>query len=516
MTEVSREEKQLVSDIVYRLFEALRKNEVYLYGINIEFSDLFFQNRTHTLDRSQELKDELICLYCNSSNFTDVESIISKYKDSNYIVVLSDYEKIGGYSLKHIGSQKRVLLLGKCFEPIKQEISSSFKILAIIHVYNESDVIRKTTEYLLTEGIDVYLVDNWSTDESYEIIQELAKKNKGRVFFERFPENGKMDYFDLYHQMERTEQISKNMDYSWFIHYDADEYRVSPWKELTLKEAIYLVDRLGFNVIENTVINFKVTDMSNDSIFMSDAWFEFGHKMTHFEQIKTWKKSNTIELKDTGGHIAKINNPNVFPLKILNRHYPFRSYEHAKKKIFADRKPRFGKEKNERGWHGQYDVIKEAEDIITDTSGLCKWEKETYEELYIPLFLGCGIDIEDVELNLEIEDIGINLESEIYIYGAGKIGRLLYKRLSDTYRVVHWVDKNYLKLSSKFGRIIESPSVVSNGKNTYVLIAVERESIAKEICNDLVKMGIDRKMIIWRKWSENKLSKRGIINGKRL
>ena len=60
----------------------------------------------------------------------------------------------------------------------------------------------------------------------------LCGRYPDKVKIDRFPASGKKDYFDLYHQMAWTEELAKTLNYEWFIHYDADEIRVAPWKVL--------------------------------------------------------------------------------------------------------------------------------------------------------------------------------------------------------------------------------------------------------------------------------------------
>jgi hypothetical protein len=376
-------------------------------------------------------------------------------------------------------------------------------VLAIIHVFNEADVIKKTTEYLLGQGVDVFLVDNWSTDDSYEIIQKLAYDYKGRVFCRRFPEDGPTDYYDWYHQLKLTENISREADYSWYIHYDADEYRIPPWKNVTLREAIYYIDSLGYNVIENTVIDFKVTEDNGESIFMKDTWFDFGHRPSHFEQSKTWKKCNSIDLKSSGGHIARVDNPRIFPLKFLNRHYPLRSLEHGKKKIFTDRKPRFVVENQKRGWHVHYNKIVNAEDIIASKDTLLLWNENTFEEYYIQLFTGCGIEVERKIKPLCIEALGLDAGKPVSIYGAGRRGKALYDCLADKYIIDAWVDRDYARIEPMRGRYIEKPDVLMHSQSQ-IVIAIKKEEIAMQIRSELLSMGISDRRIIWKNLSIEK------------
>lgn len=413
-------------------------------------------------------------------------------------MAIGDENLISGYSLKYIRSKKRILMDGSVLKNIKfYKSPDDFKVLAVIHLYNEVDIIKKTTEYLLSEGIDVYLVDNWSEDGSFEVIQHLAEINPHRIFIERFPQKHKTDYYDWYHQLERTEQISKELNYDWFIHYDADEMRISPWTGVSLKDTIYRIDQLGFNLIENTVIEFKLTHTFCNSIFMEDVWFDFGHRKGHFEQIKSWKKDNSIDLKNSGGHKAVIDNPRIFPLKILNRHYPLRSVKQAEKKIFYDRKPRFLKEKKERGWHGHYDTILKISDFIHDEKNLIKWDKYTFEEYYIPLFTGAGIYVENEDEGCFMEDYKIEIGSNIALYGAGKLGIFLFKLLNAKFNIVCWVDSNYKRISYVQGMQIQSPEKLKYVDVEKIIIAVEKEQLADEIRQNILCYGIGKDKILW-------------------
>ena len=80
---------------------------------------------------------------------------------------------------------------------------------------------RKPVSYT---HLDVYkrqVMDNWSDDGTYELLEDYAGRYPDKVKIDRFPASGKKDYFDLYHQMAWTEELAKTLNYEWFIHYDA-------------------------------------------------------------------------------------------------------------------------------------------------------------------------------------------------------------------------------------------------------------------------------------------------------
>jgi len=498
MYTLTKQEYNIIYGITVRTINGLRTNGVYICGLeNLRKDSSFGKFIIGSCSARTVLKDQIILIYEDEKNTEDVCKIINRNRADNFIIIIGTQTHTGSHTLEFINSNKQLTLMGKGFEYCNLSVPVEFKVLAIIHLFNEEDVIRKTVEHLLSQNVDVYLVDNWSDDSSYSIVEDLAYQYPKSVYYERFPAQGKQSYYDWFHQLERTEEISRTLDYDWYIHYDADEYRISPWRDVSLRNAIYFIDQMGFNLIENTVIDFKITDQSADSIFMKDTWFEFGHRPAHFQQTKTWKKSNTIELKSSGGHEAIVKNPKVFPLKILNRHYPLRSVKQAEKKIFTDRKPRFVKENKERGWHGHYNSVTNAENFISETINLIHWDSDTFEKYYIPFFTGCGIRIEADSEDFYIDNYRIKEGTKVILYGAGKIGKYLYRKLNSRYDVQHWVDINYEYLVPIEGKIIESPNIIRNIKDCYIIIAVEEKKVADEIKLFLMDFAIEEVKILW-------------------
>ena len=133
------------------------------------------------------------------------------------------------------------------------------RVLAIIHVFNEQDILKAAVSHLLSQGVDVTIVNNWSSDGSYEIAHSLAERD-ARVSVERFPPEGPSEYFDLKQITANVELIARRSNYDWIIHHDTDEIRESPWPELTLQQAVSAVDGLGFNAVDFTVLEFKLTE----------------------------------------------------------------------------------------------------------------------------------------------------------------------------------------------------------------------------------------------------------------
>ena len=52
------------------------------------------------------------------------------------------------------------------------------KILGMVPVHNESDIIKESLTHLINQGIDPVVLDSGSTDVTYEICQRFLEKGK--------------------------------------------------------------------------------------------------------------------------------------------------------------------------------------------------------------------------------------------------------------------------------------------------------------------------------------------------
>lgn len=456
------------------------------------------------IDKNQ--KEEIVLFMVESAEeLCEFKNLILDIKKhTNLILYIRDwcgYDYDGGCRIRALypdieNCNKAVALLGDVFEASDGEyiVPYDFKVLAIIHCYNENDIIENTIEYLLEQDVDVYILDNWSNDGTYESAFEMKTRYPDRIYLKRFPESGKSEYYEWYNQLAETERISKELNYNWYIHYDADEMRIGPWSELNLRQTIYKIDSCGYNEVENTVIDFKLTGEEND-IFMKDTYFDFGHRVAHFEQAKSWKKCEDLDLKSSGGHEARIENPKVFPLKILNRHYPMRSVEQAKRKINIDRLPRFEKERRIRGWHGHYSKIQDDKDILHNSAELIKWDCNTFNQYYVQLFLGIGIEVDYVAPPLRLCDDFVR--KKVVIYGAGKLGIRFFDALSQNNIIVKWVDLDYKRKRYMRCCNVESPFSIFTQTYDCIVVAIDNKNIFNEVTQYLCSLGVDKEIILW-------------------
>lgn len=347
------------------------------------------------------LKNTSIVIYIENektSHFSGYKTKLLKLTDNHTSAyeILEEHCGLKGFIARSDSVNKQRLYLGGKLVLYKKTKHKP-KVLAIISVYNENDIIEKNIRYLLDQGIDVHIIDNWSNDGSFEMVKRLSEEN-AKISFERFPREGKPKYYEWVKILHRVEGISKKSKHDWIIHYDSDEFRESPWQNVCLYDGITFVDSLGFSAIDFTILNFRYTNKSNkfsasDNPLTYFMFCEFGDDPSDFIQIKAWKNTGqTVKLAESGGHDASFKGRKVFPIKFVTRHYPLRSGRHAKKKLFSDRIPRFLPAETKVGFHSHYNRYKENKSIIFDKHNLINWNIKLFKNKYlIELISGIGL-----------------------------------------------------------------------------------------------------------------------------
>ena len=266
----------------------------------------------------------------------------------------------------------------------KTKTPTKFEVVAIMTCYNEEDILIPSINHLLVQGIGVYLIDNWSTDNSYNIAKSLEGKLVG---IERFPKEGPSEFYEWKKILERVEQVSSELKADWIIHHDVDEVRQSPWPNRNLRDSIYLVDRCGFNAIDHTLIAFPPTEenfVSGSDFETFFRYFEFGKNPGHFMQIKAWKNfGQSISLANSGGHSVEFDVRRVYPYKFLLKHYPIRTQKQGEKKVFIERKNRCNLEERTMGWHTHYDNIMEGHSFLQNSQNLILFDTSDFHTRYL-------------------------------------------------------------------------------------------------------------------------------------
>jgi glycosyltransferase involved in cell wall biosynthesis len=267
-----------------------------------------------------------------------------------------------------------------------------FRVVALMAAYNEEDVIGSAIEKLAGDDVGVYVIDNWSTDRTWEIVESL--QGRGVVGLERFPARPGGS-FVLRALLRRTTELAASLDATWFIHHDADERRVGPWPDFGLRESLWRVDRAGFNAVDFTVANYRPIDDGfepGDDFERYFRHFEFGATSDLLLQIKAWKNVGRVDLAGAAGHQARFRGRRVFPYKFLLKHYPIRSQAHGERKIFHERIPRWDRHERVRGWHVHYNEFSPGQSFLRDPAELIQDRGEETRTAYLPeLLAGAGL-----------------------------------------------------------------------------------------------------------------------------
>lgn len=291
------------------------------------------------------------------------------------------------------GSGELVAIVDRIVAPaMSAEPTGDFRVLAIITTFNEADILETSIESLLRDGVEIHLVDNWSTDGTFEIARRYAEH--GSLTLERFPASPPQT-FNHEELLSRIEEIADASGASWVIHHDTDERRRPPWAGVTMRQALWTVQRSGFNAIDHTVLTFRPVDDSWRPGMDPEATittFELEARPDLLLQIRAWHAHARVELVRSGGHEADFEGRRVFPYKFLLKHYPLRSQEQAERKIFRERRSRWNEEERAKGWHHHYDEIRVGHRFLWDANDLERFAgDETFEEFLIPFIGGAEV-----------------------------------------------------------------------------------------------------------------------------
>ncbi|MCM3873829.1 MAG: glycosyltransferase family 2 protein [Pyrinomonadaceae bacterium] len=261
---------------------------------------------------------------------------------------------------------------------------ATFRVVAFMAAYNEEDIIVQSIKKWTDQGVSVHILENWSTDGTYD----LAKELEGRlpVTVERFPKEGPSNYFDWEAILERMEALSREIEADWFVRRGADEILASPWPGVSYRDGLYLADQAGFNCIDHTIVEFHPVDNGFETGMDHEAYFRhFDLKhLSHPRQRKAWKNcGQPISTIPSAGHDVIFEGRRIYPFKFLLKHYSFRSQSQAEKKVFRERKARWNPKERARGWHIHYDSIQEGHRFVQLASAKEVFDEDRFNKTYL-------------------------------------------------------------------------------------------------------------------------------------
>jgi hypothetical protein len=273
----------------------------------------------------------------------------------------------------------------------------SFRVAAIVHAYNEVDILEEVVRHLVEQGLEVHLFDNWSNDGSWELAQQLAQQGM-LAHLDRIPAQPTTTY-EWLSQLRHKAQYAATLKADWILHTDADEFRFGPWPEVRLLDALNFVDALGYNAVDfsHLLFSFVQGQEQTQPPYLEHLRY---FRPDQILKLNAWKNQNQpVDLVTTGGHECKFPGRRVFPIRFLLRHYSLRNLAQARKKMIYDRLPRLKREELALGMHDHIPLLaQQLEEGTPHPTERFFWQDTVVAQSFVleRLFgLGRCIDIEE-------------------------------------------------------------------------------------------------------------------------
>jgi GT2 family glycosyltransferase len=282
-------------------------------------------------------------------------------------------------------SRRRLWVLDRSKERLGEPVPEEFRPVALMTTFNDIDIIDAVIAHTLAQGMRLVVLDNWSTDGTYE---KLLARRKLLDSLERFPPEGPSPTFDSYRILCRQEEIAAKYPGQWITIQASDELRVSPWKGVTMREGLYLAEQSGATCVDLSILDFRPVDNLYKSGCDPEStlkYCEFGKHESCLIQQKTWKQPvEKVQIAVSGGHAVFFEGKQVYPYKFLLKHYSIRSQTHGERKVFGMRQNRWNMEERQKfGWHTHYDDVKTGHNFLRDPKDLIRYEPNRFEYDYV-------------------------------------------------------------------------------------------------------------------------------------
>lgn len=203
-------------------------------------------------------------------------------------------------------------------------------LYAICLVKNEDDIIAQTLTHAVRLCDRVFVLDNGSTDATWDIVRELSRTQDRIIPFAQTSR----PYGDGLRALVYNEIHGELSDDDWWMILDSDEFMAEDPKPL-----IELARRDGADVIRSWQIQFYFTekDLEEWQAGRDDRGRSIFERRRHY--LINWQEPRLFRNQSRPSWEATINSnvPNglkrVWRRRILNRHYQFRDPEQIERRL---------------------------------------------------------------------------------------------------------------------------------------------------------------------------------------
>ena len=339
------------------------------------------------------------------------------------------------------------------------KICEEYKIqdsrIRVIHKKNGGNTSARKAGIKIARGEYVTFVDSddWVEAEMYEKLIRCAQKSNADVVCSGYVvENGKSIFkildgisSGIYEKEKNFDIIIKNL-----IYVEESEARgvsMSLWNKIFRRSIIVQEMREISNdiqILEDALIVYKVIMKSKKLYFSDDCFYHY-----------CMRNGSILHSKDED-YFIKIN----YVYKELKKE--FESYPEYANSLM----PQLGKL--------MVDYLMKGVNYLFDFG----------VKVSVPYYL-CQLDT-------------IPAGSKIVLYGAGKLGCSYYAQLrqNNTYRIIAWIDQNAQE-KQREGMDVWPLEKLYSIEFDYILLGVQKKGTAENMKNELMKMGIEKRRIIW-------------------
>lgn len=193
-------------------------------------------------------------------------------------------------------------------------------VIGITMAHNNADIIRATTEHMISQVDHVVVLDNYSTDGAREILDSLPVT---------VIDDDEPGYYQS-RKMTNLAKVARNMGAEWIVPFDSDEFWYSPFG--TIREVLSDIKPQWLVATANLYDHVTSTD---DDLSELNPVKRIGWRRSYKGLLPKiacrWRPDLVIE---AGNHGATYNGgASRHPGQLVVRHYPYRSPQQFIQKV---------------------------------------------------------------------------------------------------------------------------------------------------------------------------------------